>query len=142
MAPPAAVSDLAPTGKLRAVINFGNPTLAKKDPVDRRGRRGFRWTWRGSSAKRLGVEAELVTVTSAGQSVEVLAAGRVDVGFFAIDPARAATTAFTGPYVQIEGVYLVRNDSPDPRQRGGGPRGHPRGRGQQERLRPLPRAAT
>lgn len=55
MAPPAAVSDLAPTGKLRAVINYGNPILAKKD---------------------------------------------------------AATTAYTGPYVQIEGAYLVKNDSP------------------------------
>jgi polar amino acid transport system substrate-binding protein len=42
----------------------------------------------------------------------VLAAGRVDVGFFAIDPARAATTAFTGPYVLLEGAYLVRDDSP------------------------------
>ena len=63
-------------------------------------------------ARRLGVEAELVTVTSAGKSVETLAEGRVDVGFFAIDPARAATTAYTGPYVQIEGSYLVRSDSP------------------------------
>jgi len=31
MGPHAAVSDLAPTGKLRAVINFGNPILARKD---------------------------------------------------------------------------------------------------------------
>ena len=30
VAPPAAVADLAPTGKLRAVINYGNPILAKK----------------------------------------------------------------------------------------------------------------
>jgi len=27
-APPAAVADLAPTGKLRAAINFGNPILS------------------------------------------------------------------------------------------------------------------
>jgi polar amino acid transport system substrate-binding protein len=51
-------------------------------------------------------------VTSAGASVETLAKGQVDVGFFALDPARAATTAFTAAYVQIEGAYLVRNDSP------------------------------
>ena len=31
MAPPAAVADLAPTGKLRAIINYGNPNLARKD---------------------------------------------------------------------------------------------------------------
>ena len=108
-APPAAVAELAPTGKLRAVINYGNPILAKKtaagDPS------GVSVDLARELAKRLGVEAELVTVTSAGQSVEVLKSGRVDVGFFAIDPARAVDTAFTGPYVQIEGAYLVRNDS-------------------------------
>ncbi len=31
--PPGARSDLAPTGKLRAAINFGNPVLAQKDPA-------------------------------------------------------------------------------------------------------------
>ena len=109
-APPAAVAELAPTGKLRAVINYGNPILARKtsagDPS------GVSVDLARELAKRLGVEAELVTVTSAGQSVEVLKSGRVDVGFFAIDPARAVDTAFTGPYVQIEGAYLVRNESP------------------------------
>jgi len=29
-APPAALKDLAPTGKLRAAINFGNGVLAQK----------------------------------------------------------------------------------------------------------------
>jgi len=110
-APPAAVADLAPTGKLRAVINYGNPTLAVKDAATGEPA-GVSVDLARELARRLGVEAELVTVTSAGQSVEVLASGRVDVGFFAIDPARAATTAFTGPYVQIEGAYLVKNDSP------------------------------
>jgi polar amino acid transport system substrate-binding protein len=30
-APAAAIAELAPTGKLRAAINFGNPILATKD---------------------------------------------------------------------------------------------------------------
>lgn len=111
MAPPAAVGDLAPTGKLRAVINYGNPILAKKDAATGEPT-GVSVDLARELARRLGVEAELVTVTSAGKSVETLAEGRVDVGFFAIDPARAATTAYTGPYVQIEGAYLVKNDSP------------------------------
>ncbi len=111
VAPPAAVADLAPTGKLRAVINYGNPILAKKDAATGEPT-GLSVDLARELARRLGVEAELVTVTSAGQSVETLASGRVDVGFFAIDPARAATTAYSGPYVQIEGAYLVRNDSP------------------------------
>lgn len=110
LAPPAAVADLAPTGKLRAVINYGNPILAKKGADGQPG--GVSVDLARELARRLGVDAELVTVTSAGKSVETLAEGRVDVGFFAIDPARAATTAYTGPYVQIEGSYLVRNDSP------------------------------
>jgi polar amino acid transport system substrate-binding protein len=111
MAPPAAVSDLAPTGKLRAVINIGNAVLAKKDEATGEAT-GVSVDLARELAKRLGVEAALVIVPSAGQSVEALAAGRVDVGFFAIDPERAATTAYTGPYVQIEGSYLVRSDSP------------------------------
>jgi polar amino acid transport system substrate-binding protein len=108
---PAAVEDLAPTGKLRAVINLGNPILARKDAA--RGEpTGVSVDLARELARSLGVQAELVTVPSARQAVEILAAGRVDVGFFAIDPERGVDTAFTGPYVQIEGAYLVRNDSP------------------------------
>jgi polar amino acid transport system substrate-binding protein len=108
--PPAAVADLAPTGKLRAVINLGNAVLAKKEANGEPG--GVSVDIARELSRRLGVPAELVTVTSAAQSVETLKAGRADVGFFAIDPARGVDTMFTGPYVQIEGSYLVRNDSP------------------------------
>ena len=110
-APPAAVADLAPTGKLRAIINFGNPNLARKDPATG-APTGISVDLARELARRLGVEAELVTVTSAGKSVEVLAEKKADVGFFATDPARAATTAFTAPYVLLEGSYLVRANSP------------------------------
>lgn len=108
--PPAqAIADLAPTGRLRAVINLGNPILANRDadgqPV------GVSVDLARELARRLGVAADLLVVTSAGDSVDALATGRVDVGFFAIDPARAATTAYSAAYVQIEGAYLVRNDS-------------------------------
>jgi polar amino acid transport system substrate-binding protein len=109
--PPAAVADLAPTGKLRAVINVGNPILAKRGAAGAEPF-GVSVDIARELARRLGVEAELVVVPSAGQAVETLKAGRVDVGFFAIDPARGVDTFFTGPYVQIEGSYLVRNDSP------------------------------
>jgi len=109
-ATPAALGDLAPTGTLRAVINYGNPILAGKTAAGEPA--GVSVDLARELARRLGVPAELVTVTSAGQAVETLKSGRVDVGFFAIDPARGVDTAFTGPYVQIEGAYLVRNDSP------------------------------
>src|SRR5262245_21370207 len=101
-APPAAVADLAPTGRLRAVINLGNPVLASKDEATGRPE-GVSVDLTRELARRLGVDAELIVVSSAGEAVDALAAGRVDVGFFAIDPARAATTTYTGPYVLIEG---------------------------------------
>jgi len=37
---------------------------------------------------------------------------RADFGFFAIDPLRGETIAFSAPYVLIEGFYLVRDGSP------------------------------
>jgi polar amino acid transport system substrate-binding protein len=55
---------------------------------------------------------ECVVVEAAKKSVETVASGRADVGFFAIDPVRGADVAFTEPYVLIEGCYLVRQDSP------------------------------
>ena len=39
MIPSAAVTDLAPTGKIRAAINFGNPILATKDAATGEARR-------------------------------------------------------------------------------------------------------
>jgi polar amino acid transport system substrate-binding protein len=110
-ATPEAVKDLTPTGALRAVINVGNPILAKRDSAAGEPY-GVSVDLARELARRLGMPVELVVVPSAGQAVEMLKAGRVDVGFFAIDPARGVDTAFTGPYVQIEGAYLVRNDSP------------------------------
>ncbi|WP_310267820.1 transporter substrate-binding domain-containing protein [Roseateles saccharophilus] len=106
-----AIADLAPTGRLRAVINLGNPILANSDaataePV------GVSVDLARELARELGVQADLLVVKTAGEAVDALATGRVDVGFFAIDPARAATTAYSAAYVQIEGAYLVRNESP------------------------------
>ena len=107
----SVVSDLAPHGKLRAVINVGNPILARKDEGTGRVA-GVSVDLALELARRLGVGAELIVVPTAARAVETLAAGQVDVGFFAIDPKRAATTAYSGPYLQIEGSYLVRGDSP------------------------------
>ena len=63
-------------------------------------------------AGRLGAAPDLVVVDSAGKSVDVVARGAPDVGFFAVDPARVAQLRFTAPYLPIQGAYLVRADSP------------------------------
>ena len=109
--PAAAVSELAPGGKLRAAINFGNPILASKDPASGEPR-GVSVDLSRELARRLGVQLEFVTYAAAGRVVEALKTKSWDVAFVAIDPARAVDIAYSPPYVVIEGAYLVKNDSP------------------------------
>jgi polar amino acid transport system substrate-binding protein len=109
--PPAPVAELAPTGKLRAAINFGNPILASKDPASGEPR-GVSVDLARELGRRLGVPVELVPFAAAGKVVEAVKDAQVDVGFVAIDPVRGADMLQTAPYVVIEGAYLVRNASP------------------------------
>ena len=109
--PRATVSELAPSGTLRAAINLGNPILATRDATTGQAR-GVSVDLSRELAKRLGVPVELVTFTSAGQVVEAVKAGKVDIAFVAIDPVRGADISYSAAYVVIEGAYLVRNESP------------------------------
>ena len=101
---------IAPTGKLRASINVGNPILANKDPVSGKPF-GVSIDLANAFAKQLGLEVELVVFDSAGKSVEAVTQEQADIGFFAIDPLRGEGIAFTAAYVLIEGSYLVKNNS-------------------------------
>lgn len=107
---PEVVKDLAPTGKLRAAINFGNSVLAQKaqdgSPA------GISADLSHELAKRLNVPVEFVTFDAAGKVFEAAAQGAWDIGFVAIEPVRAQSIEFTAPYVIIEGTYMVRKDSP------------------------------
>jgi polar amino acid transport system substrate-binding protein len=102
---------IAPTGKLRASINVGNPILANKDSVSGKPF-GVSIDLANAFAKQLGLEIELVVFDSAGKSVEAVTQEQADIGFFAIDPLRGEGITFTAAYVLIEGSYLVKNDSP------------------------------
>lgn len=108
---PAAIKALAPTGTLRASINLGNPILANRNPSSGEPF-GVSVDLARAFAQQLGVPLELVVFDAAGKSVEAVSDERADFGFFAIDPKRGETIAFTSPYVLIEGFYLVRDDSP------------------------------
>ena len=108
---PGARSELAPTGKLRAAINFGNPVLAQKDPASGEPR-GVSVDLARELGRRLGVPVELITFDAAGKVFDALKTGAWDIAFLAIDPARATEITFTAPYVVIEGTYLVPADSP------------------------------
>src|SRR4051812_10896009 len=83
-----AVRGRAPTGKVRAAINFGNPVLATRDATTGEAR-GVSVDLARELARRLGVPAELVLFNAAGKVVEAIKAKETDVGFVAIDPARA-----------------------------------------------------
>jgi polar amino acid transport system substrate-binding protein len=102
---------LAPTGRLRAAINLGNPILATLELATQRAA-GVSVDLAHALGSRLGLEVELVVVDAAAKSVDCVTVGMADVGFFAIDPKRGEDIAFTAPYVLIEGCYLVRQDSP------------------------------
>jgi polar amino acid transport system substrate-binding protein len=104
-------SQLAPSGKLRVGINYGNPVLANRDPQSGE-LRGVAVDLARELARRSELLLELVGFASAGKMVEGLRAGQWDCAFLAIDPAREDEIGFTAPYVEIEGTYLVRKDSP------------------------------
>jgi len=103
------VAEIAPSGKLRAAINFGNPILATRDPATGEAR-GVSVDLARALGARLGVPVELVLFESAGKVTSSIA--QWDIAFLAIDPARASEIAFTAPYVVIEGAYLVPATSP------------------------------
>jgi polar amino acid transport system substrate-binding protein len=107
---PALVRELAPTGRLRAAINFGNAVLAQPDQAGGPPR-GVSGELARELARRLDVGIDYVTFEAAGKVFDALKDGLWDVAFLAVDPVRAAGIAFTAPYVVIEGVYLVPKDS-------------------------------
>jgi polar amino acid transport system substrate-binding protein len=105
----STLAAFTPTGTLRAAINLGNPILASTGEDG--GARGVSVDLAREFARVLGVELELVVVDAAGKSVDAVASEQADIGFFAIDPLRGASIAFTAAYVLIEGCYLVKEDS-------------------------------
>jgi polar amino acid transport system substrate-binding protein len=107
---PEVLKDLAPTGKLRAAMNFGNPVLVQKGPNGEP--LGVSPELAAALAKRLGVPLDFVIFPAAGKVFEAASHGDVDIGFIAIEPARSAEIDFSPPYVIIQGAYLVQKDSP------------------------------
>ncbi len=110
-APREAIVQLAPSGRLRAAINFDNPILVVRNAQTGEPE-GVSVDVSRELARHLGVPLEIVVYTAAGKVVEGIKTNAWDIGFFAIDPVRAADTDFTAPYVIIEGAYLVPNNSP------------------------------
>ncbi|HEX3633217.1 MAG TPA: ABC transporter substrate-binding protein [Casimicrobiaceae bacterium] len=111
LAPSAVVTDLAPSGRLRAAFNYGNPVLAMWNPATGAAD-GISADLARELARCLGVPVDFVPYDAAGKVVAALASDAWDICFLAIDPLRAADISFTAPYVVIEGVYMVADRSP------------------------------
>ncbi len=108
--PRDVVSAFAPTGRLRASINLGNPILASRNAATGQ-ISGVSVDMARALAGQLGVAVDMVVFDAALKSVDAVKAGQADFGFFAIDPLRSDGIRFSAPYVLIEGAYLVRQGS-------------------------------
>jgi polar amino acid transport system substrate-binding protein len=102
-------SDLAPSGALRAAINLGNPVLAQGTAA---APTGVTVDLAREIGARLGLPVEFACFDAARDSFAAVRTGRTDICFLAIEPVRAAEVTFTAPYVLIEGVYAVSEQSP------------------------------
>ena len=108
---PAARAELAPSGTLRAGINYGNFILATKDAASGESR-GVAIDLTRELASRLDVRFELVPYASVAAMVDAAKTGAWDIAFLGIDPAREGEIAFSAAYLEIEATYLVPAGSP------------------------------
>ena len=110
-APSSLRSEFAPTGPLRVAVNYGNIVIAQKHPSGGEPL-GVGPDLARELARRLGVPIQYAYFDIAGKATDALSRGELDLVFVAVDPQRANEIAFSAPYVQIEGTYMVRRDSP------------------------------
>jgi len=108
---PALRADLAPTGKLRAGINYGNFILATKDRATGESR-GVAVDLMNEIGRRLGVPVEIVAYESVAVMGDAAPTAVWDIAFLGSDPAREALMSFTAAYLEIDATYLVHGDSP------------------------------
>src|SRR5262245_41945669 len=80
---PDVARDLAPSGRLRAAINLGNPVLAQRDAATRE-LRGVSVELARELGRRLALPVELVVYDAAGRVADAARTGAWDVAFLAI----------------------------------------------------------
>jgi len=106
-----SIHSFAPTGTLRVGINLGNPVLAGVDAQTKLPK-GITVDIANEIGKRTGLPVELKTFQTAGATVDAIKEGNIDLIFVAIDPIRGADISYTPAYIQIEGAYMVKANSP------------------------------
>ena len=104
-------SALAPSGTLRAGLNYGNFLLVLGDGPDG-GPRGIAPDLAREIGRRLGVTVEFVRFPQAGPLADAVRDSVWDIAFLGSEPQRAAEIAFSPPYLEIPVTYLVPAGSP------------------------------
>ena len=107
---PEVVSQLAPTGVLRAGINMSNFLLVTgRSPSGEP--EGVSPDMAGAIAERLGVPVRYVPYPRPGELADAAGTGAWDIGLIGAEPQRAEKIAFTAAYAEIEATYLVPSGS-------------------------------
>jgi polar amino acid transport system substrate-binding protein len=107
---PAIRADLAPTGTVRAGINYGNFILATKDAATGESR-GVAVDLARELGRRLDVPFEIVAHDTVAALVDAAKTDAWDIAFLGSDPARETVMSFTAAYLEIEATYLVGSAS-------------------------------
>lgn len=102
---------LAPSGTLRAGLNYGNFLLVLADAPDGEPR-GIAPDLAREIGRRLGVPVEFVRFPQAGPLADGGRDNRWDIAFLGSEPQRAAEIAFSPAYLEIPVTYLVPAGSP------------------------------
>ncbi len=104
------VSELAPSGTIRAGINMANSLLvtgstAAGEPT------GVSPDMAYEIAGRLGVAVSYVPFASPSEVADAAGSDAWDIALIAAEPARAESIAFSAAYVEIEATYLLPENS-------------------------------
>ena len=107
---PNIISELAPSGVLRAGINLSNFLLVTI--IDSTGNPGgVAPDLAHEVAIRLGVPVKYVPFKSPGELADAADKDIWDIGLIGAEPQRAEAIAFTAAYAEIEATYLVPSGS-------------------------------
>src|SRR5580692_3170136 len=108
---PDVISELAPTGVLRAAINLSNFLLVTgKSPAG--DPEGVAPDLAREIAKRLDVPVKYVPFKTPGELADAAVSGVWDIGLIGAEPQRAETISFSPAYAEIEATYLLPSGSP------------------------------
>lgn len=101
----AVRAQLAPSGTLRAGLNFSNFLLTARDAAGTPS--GVAVDMAREIGRRLDVPVSFVGYEAPGLLADAASGNVWDIGFLGAEPARAEQIAFSAAYVEIEATYLV-----------------------------------